>query len=132
MAKRVQEISFLEAKKALLINFTGSSYHWGCYGTSVEIYQSLLERNYYVEIIPVHVTHMVSPTVEKISDFDDAGFFTRFNQANASLVSSISESDVVVVNGEGTLHRLGKGALNLLYIMYIFHNLQVHKVINVV
>ena len=43
MKQNDKKTSFLAAKKALLINFTGSSYHWGCYGTSIEIYHSLIE-----------------------------------------------------------------------------------------
>ena len=110
---------FLKAKKALLLNFTASSYHWGCYGTSIEIYQLLLSKNYYVETIPVYVTHSISPTAEKVSDFDDRNFFYSFHQRNSSLIQSIIQSDIVIANGEGTLHRLGKAALNLLYCLYI-------------
>ena len=119
MKQNDKKTSFLAAKKALLINFTGSSYHWGCYGTSIEIYHSLIEKNYYVEIINVDVTHFLSPTIEKISDFDDQNFFNKFCKINTPLINSISQSDIIVVNGEGTLHRLGKAPLNLLYIMHI-------------
>lgn len=115
----MKKLSFLDAKKALIVNFTGNSYHWGCYGTSMEIYHSLLERGYYIETIDVNVTHSISPSVENVEDFDNKEFFKRFNELNSSLIRSLYHSDVVVVNGEGTLHRLGKGALNLLYIMYI-------------
>ena len=74
--------AFLNSKKALLINFTGDSYHWGCYGTSMEIYQTLLDKNYYIEIISVFMTHNTSPTVEKIDDFDDPQFFQQFQDSN--------------------------------------------------
>ena len=123
--------NFLHAKKALLLNFTASSYHWGCYGTSMDIYQSLLEKNYYVEVITVNATHSISPTAEKISDFDDKVFFDNFCRTNNLLAKSIAQSDVVVSNGEGTLHRLGKGAINLLYLMYIskkFFSKKVHLI----
>ena len=116
---KLMQSNFLHAKKALLFNFTASSYHWGCYGTSIELYQSLLEKNYYVEVFTVHYTHSVSPTPDKISDFDDKKFFDTFCAANGALVQSIDQSDVVISNGEGTLHRLGKAPINLLYLMYI-------------
>lgn len=132
MAKdEIKKISFLEAKKALIVNFTGSSYHWGCYGTSMEIYHSLLEKDYYVETIDVAYTHSLSPTIENGSDFDDRDFFNRFTKLNFSLIQSLHQADVVVVNGEGTLHRLSKAALNLLYIMYIskkYLNKKVHLI----
>ena len=127
----ITNFSFLESKKALLVNFTGSSYHWGCYGTSMEIYHSLLEKNYYVETVNVGVTHRISPTAENLSDFDDQGFYERFSEQNQYLIQSLYESDVVVVNGEGTLHRLSKGSINLLYIMYIckkYLNKKVHLI----
>ncbi|MDC0139337.1 polysaccharide pyruvyl transferase family protein [Hyphomicrobiales bacterium] len=126
-----EKLSFLEPNKAVLVNFTGSSYHWGCYGTSMEIYHSLLEKNYFVQTLDVSVTHSVTPTIENLSDFDDREFFNRFVKLNTSLVISLNESDVVVVNGEGSLHRLGKGSLNLLYIMYIckkYLNKKVHLI----
>ena len=111
--------AFLNSKKALLINFTGDSYHWGCYGTSMEIYQTLLDKNYYIEIISVFMTHNTSPTVEKIDDFDDPQFFQQFQDSNPSLIQSIYKSDIIIVNGEGTLHRISKASLNLLYFMFI-------------
>ena len=123
--------SYLCAKKALLINFTGDSYHWGCFGTSMEIYQTLLDKNYYVEIVSVFETHNTSPTVEKMNDFNDPKFFEKFCQSNQSLVQSIYKSDVVIVNGEGTLHRISKGSLNLLYFMLIskkFFRKKVHLI----
>jgi polysaccharide pyruvyl transferase WcaK-like protein len=114
-----REIAFLHAQKATLVNFTGSSYHWGCFGTSMEIYHTLLEKGYYVEIIDVNTTHRITPTPEEVSDFDDLKFFQNYIQNNNRLLNSLSQSDLIVVNGEGTLHRLSKGALNLLYLMYI-------------
>jgi polysaccharide pyruvyl transferase WcaK-like protein len=131
MGKVIKKLSFLESKKALIVNFTGSSYHWGCYGTSMEIYHSLLEKNYYVEMVGVDVTHDISPTIAKLSDFDDQRFYNRFCEQNRSLIQSLYQSDVVVVNGEGTLHRLSKGSINLLYLMFIckkYLNKKVHLI----
>ena len=86
-----EKLSFLEPNKAVLVNFTGSSYHWGCYGTSMEIYHSLLEKNYFVQTLDVSVTHSVTPTIENLSDFDDREFFNRFVKLNTSLVISLNE-----------------------------------------
>ena len=116
--KHGRDISFLHSKKATLINFTGSSYHWGCFGTSMEIYHSLLEKNYYIETVDVSTTHRLSPTVKKISDFDDNNFFKLYVEQNPRLMTTLTQSDVIVVNGEGTLHRMSKGSVNLLYIIY--------------
>ena len=89
------------------------------------------EKNYYIESISVQNTHLISPTAEKISDFDDKAFFDNFCHANTSLVRSIDQSDVVISNGEGTLHGLGKAPINLLYLMYIskkYFGKQVHLI----
>jgi polysaccharide pyruvyl transferase WcaK-like protein len=106
-------------KKAIVLNFTADSYHWGCYGTSLEIYQTLIEENYYIDTVSVGVTHALTPTVQKNTDFDDPVFFENFKKNNSDLCARIYSSDLVVVNGEGTLHRINRGPLNLLYMMYI-------------
>jgi polysaccharide pyruvyl transferase WcaK-like protein len=106
-------------KKAIILNFTADSYHWGCHGTALEIYQTLIEQNYYVDTVSVGVTHTLTPTVAKNTDFDDVLFFENFKKNNFDLCARIYSSDVVVVNGEGTLHRINKGPLNLLYMIYI-------------
>ena len=49
-------LSFLNGKKATLLNFTADSYHWGCYGTSIEIYHTLLEKGFYVNTVSVDVS----------------------------------------------------------------------------
>ena len=82
-------------------------------------------------MVDVNVTHSLSPTITNFADFDDESFVNRFNQENSSLILSIIEAEVVVVNGEGTLNRISKGSLNLLFIMYIskkFFNKKVHVI----
>jgi polysaccharide pyruvyl transferase WcaK-like protein len=109
----------VDKKLAALINFTGNSYHWGCHGTSLEVYQTLLERGYYVEILEVEDTHSLSPTPELVEHYDDAAFLKTYVAANPRLARMLANADVVVVNGEGTLHRTHKAPLNLLYLMYV-------------
>lgn len=105
--------------KAIILNFTADSYHWGCYGTSMEIYHSLSELGFYIDPISVSFTHSVKPTPAKLSDFTDQQFFINFINNNHWLISSIEAADIIVVNGEGTLHRLSETSLNLLYLMYV-------------
>jgi polysaccharide pyruvyl transferase WcaK-like protein len=55
----------------------------------------------------------------------------NFSKLNQGLITSLSQSDIVVINGEGTLHRLSKGSLNLLYMIYIckkYFNKKVHLI----
>lgn len=112
-------ISFLGGRKAVIINFTADSYHWGCYGTSMEIYHTLLESNYYIDTISVNAVHSISPSIEKADDFNSDSFFTTYCNANLEMCRTLQTADLIVVNGEGTLHRMNKAPLNLLYLMLI-------------
>lgn len=109
----------LDKKQAVLLNFTANTYHWGCYGTSMELWQSLVERGYYIEMVNVREIHMLDPTPHQVGDFDNPDFGTEFLKANLRIYHLLLSADVVVVNGEGTLHGHGKAAVNLLYLMYL-------------
>ena len=108
-----------EKPQAVLLNFTANTYHWGCYGTSMEVWQSLVELGYCIEMVNVQEIHMFDPTPQKLGDFDDPDFGTSFLKANLRIYHLLLSADVVVVNGEGTLHGNGKAAVNLLYLMYL-------------
>ena len=109
----------LDRKKALLINFTADAYHWGCYGTSMEIYTTLIESGYFIETRSVYEVHTLKPTPQNNNEFYDNNFFKKYSEENQDLCRSISNSDVIVINAEGTLHGLAKGPINLLYLMLI-------------
>jgi polysaccharide pyruvyl transferase WcaK-like protein len=109
----------LDKKQAVLLNFTANTYHWGCYGTSMELWQSLAELGYYIEMVNVREIHMLDPTPHKVGDFDDPDFGATFLKANLRIYHLLLSADVVLVNGEGTLHGNGKAAVNLLYLMYL-------------
>jgi hypothetical protein len=109
----------MDKPHAVLLNFTGNSYHWGCFGTAYEIWQTLLERGYTVDTVEVQETHETGPTPAVSNDFVDPGFFARFEQQNPRIARVLRHADVVVVNGEGTLHRSRNGPINLLYLMFV-------------
>lgn len=108
----------LDKKCALLLNFTANTYHWGCYGTSLELYETLIEKGYYINYISVTDIQNISPSPESINDFDDIEFANKFYKNNRSILTSAKDADVIISNGEGTLHGLEKPVLNLLYLMY--------------
>lgn len=112
-------------RSALILNFTGNTYHYGCYGTSFEIYQNLLEKGYCVNYSTVRATHALPLTPRNGDNFVDQNFANQYMKANSPLTLSIEEADLVVVNGEGTLHRISNGSLSLLY--QIFFSTQVLK-----
>jgi polysaccharide pyruvyl transferase WcaK-like protein len=106
-------------KQAVLLNFTANTYHWGCYGTSIELWHSLVEYGYYVEMINVREVHLLEPTPQNIEDFDRPEFGIALLKSNQRIYHLLLSSDLVFVNGEGTLHGANRGAINLLYLMYI-------------
>jgi len=106
----------IAARSALILNFTANTYHWGCYGTSVELYQSLVERNYYASCVSVHATHGLAPSPTTLEQMTEPAFMRAACDANPTLATSLRESDVVVVNGEGTLHRTHPAPRNLLFL----------------
>ncbi len=113
----------LERPTALILNFTGNVYHWGCHGTSAEIYQSLLERGYQVNWLDVRSTHALTPQPEGEADFSSVAFVATFFKIHPNLEFALTDADVVVVNGEGTLHRSYRAPLNLLFLMHAARNI---------
>lgn len=109
----------MDKPQALLLNFTANTYHWGCYGTSLELWQTLVDRGYYVNVVDIREAHLWTHTPQRIQDFDDGAFGATFLKSNLSLYYALQSADVVVVNGEGTLHGSNKAAIHLLYVMYI-------------
>lgn len=108
-------MSTIDQPKAVLLNFTADVYHWGCYGTSMEILHTLLESGYYVDPISVFATHHLNPTPANSDQFSDPRFFDSFAKQNPAVFFALDAADLVVINGEGTLHRISKGSVNLLY-----------------
>lgn len=106
-------------KTALILNFTGNGYHFGCFGTAREIYAQLQEKGYLVNYLTVKISHGTMVVPKKLSDFSSREFVNKYITNNNAIYSSIIESDIVVVNGEGTLHRLAKGPIHLLFMMHL-------------
>ena len=109
---------YLPNKKALLLNFTANSYHWGCFGTSLAIFSNLCKFNYYVSTVDVEFTHHLKPSPSSLTDFTDNSFLSKFETENHTLIREIRSSDLVVINGEGTLHGVSSGSVNLLFLAF--------------
>ncbi len=106
-------------KNALILNFTGNSYHYGCYGTAYEIYHRLLEYGYCPNYLSVKVTHRLNGYPQNGEEFIDPKFVSHFIERNPATFASLQEADIVVVNGEGTLHHLSQGSISLLYMIFL-------------
>lgn len=101
---------------ALILNDTSNAYHWGCYGTSTEIRLSLEDAGYKVSLFSVADVHGLKTPPRTEAQTQDAGFRRVFLADNPALQDALATADVVVVNGEGTLHGISQAAMNLLYV----------------
>ena len=102
-------------QRYLLINYTGDGYHWGCYATSHALTRSLLQRGSLATI-------SVSQNGQfKLGDVALARAYAtapEFSEKHPQISEKIHDADVVVVNGEGTLHgSLTAGPIALLTMM---------------
>ena len=105
-------------RRVALLNDTSNWYHWGCTGTSAAIYKSLSALGFEVEGIAIQGIHGLKNVPESIADFDSPGFFSVFSRGNRWIVRMLRDADIVVVNGEGSLHGISPFTLGLLYLAY--------------
>lgn len=105
--------------KCLLVNDTYGWYHFGCYGTSFAIKKELEQLGAQVESVPIWECMQLRGTPKRADDFFDERYLEAFKEGNPRIYALICDSEVVVVNGEGTLHGVNQGPINLLYIMYL-------------
>jgi polysaccharide pyruvyl transferase WcaK-like protein len=118
-------------KKALIINDTSNAYHWGCYGTSTEIQKRLENIKYSVSSFGVEKIYNLNTPPKNDNDFYNEGFMRVFINENSSLISLIKESDLIIINGEGSLHDINKSSFNLLYVSFLaknYFNKKVHLI----
>ncbi len=115
----VDEKTNSNSLKAILINDTSAWYHWGCTCTSTAIIEQLKEQGFAVSTVPINEIYECSNTPQDIADFDSEIFCQAFIDGNAFIIQRISEADVVIINGEGTLHNVSPVAMTLLYMAYL-------------
>ena len=105
--------------KALILNDTYNWYHWGCNATSKIISNELKKRGCNLTYIPIKFTYSFSSPPQSIKDFDDERFFKNAVKNNINIFENISNNELIIVNGEGSLHRLSRQVISLLYIAYV-------------
>jgi tetratricopeptide (TPR) repeat protein/polysaccharide pyruvyl transferase WcaK-like protein len=105
-------------RTAVFLNDTTHWYHWGCTGTSTAIYQSLSEKGYSVCRVPVTASYHCRNTPQSVDEFDSPECFRAFARTNPNLIREIAGGDVIVINGEGSLHGGSSYAMSLLYLAY--------------
>lgn len=115
-AKKIKSES---KKNVILLNDTLNWYHWGCTGTSKAIHHAIAGMGCDLMRIPISDVYKCKDAPKSIDDFDNEDFFYKFTRANKWIMRALQDSDIVVVNGEGSLHGLNPYVSVLLYLTYI-------------
>ncbi|MDF1642790.1 MAG: polysaccharide pyruvyl transferase family protein [Pseudomonadales bacterium] len=111
--------SYQPQPAALFVNDTSNWYHWGCTVTSSVIRRRLKEIGYEIDAIPIEKIVNMQPCLEKLEDLNSDLFFEKFSQANHELVDALMQHDLIIINGEGSLHGTSPTSVSLLYIAYV-------------
>lgn len=100
------------------LNDTSAWYHWGCTATSTAIREMLEARGHTVDAVPIQALHGIKTVPQNLTDFDNPEFFKSFFKHHLPVTKPILESDLVLINGEGSLHHVSKLPLLILYLAY--------------
>lgn len=110
------DVAVAKPKIALVLNDTSLWYHFGCFATSTVLANLLRDDGYDVATYPYTMTHGIKLTPACVFDLSDVDFFKAFCMNYPSVCQSMRDADIVVVNGEGTLHGFRPAPRNLLYL----------------
>ena len=106
-------------QKVLLLNDTTKWYHFGCAATSLSIKEEITKLGYKLTSLPITETYKLFNFPKNYRDFSKIEFFDIFAESNKEILSAIQKNDIIIINGEGTLHGVGPAPLSLLYVAYI-------------
>lgn len=106
-------------KQALLLNDTSSWYHWGCTCTSGALLHKLADMGYETNSISIQDSQSVLCAPNRIEDIQSKEFQKQFIDHNTVIVNKIKASDIIVLNGEGSMHGTSKPVLTLLLLVKI-------------
>ncbi len=68
---------------------------------------------------PIQSTYGFNPIPTSPTDFDSLVFFKQMARSNEALLNQLAAADLVIINGEGTIHHLTRPSVILLYIAYV-------------
>lgn len=105
--------------KVLLLNDTSDWYHWGCTGTSQAIKEEILRRGHDLESIPINYSTTSACQPKYAADYQGNDFYKKACQENQALFDMISDADILVINGEGTIHHNNEAVNRLFYLSYV-------------
>lgn len=105
--------------KVLLLNDTSDWYHWGCTGTSQAIKEEILRRGHDLNSIPINYTTTNACQPKYAEDYQSNDFYNKACHENQALFDTISDADIIVINGEGTIHHNNEAVNRLFYLSYV-------------
>ena len=103
----------------LLVNDTSLHYHWGCFLKSSAIKETLESSSYNVDSLSTSTLYRIKDHPSLLENFKSSSFLNAFSIANPTIIEKIKNADIVIINGEGTLHSLSNPVKSMLYIAYI-------------
>ena len=106
-------------KRVLLVNDTYAWYHWGCTATSLGLSTTIASLGCTLDYLKIDDIYRFSLLPKTLADFDNGQFLKQVAQAHPLIFQQLQQADVIVINGEGTLHGLSKPVIVLLYLAYI-------------
>ncbi|HYE03072.1 MAG TPA: polysaccharide pyruvyl transferase family protein, partial [Phycisphaerales bacterium] len=104
-------------RRVVLLNDTSMIYHWGCTGTSTAVRQTITALGHELETVPLGaVPETSAPRTWR--DFGSPAFLAGLQRRHPDVLGALERAEVVVINGEGTMHGLWWQPLVLLYLAY--------------
>lgn len=105
--------------KILLFNDTTNWYHFGCTATSTALIEKIKTLGHTVTTLAITETYKIQSSPNTKKGFLSKTILQQFEHDNPRLIQLVKQHDVIVINGEGTLHGLNPAAASLLYVAYI-------------
>jgi polysaccharide pyruvyl transferase WcaK-like protein len=105
--------------RVLLLNDTSNWYHYGCTATSSSLIDGIKQYKHIVTSVPITKTYEIKFAPNTKVGFLDKYNIPKFMQANPEIINLVIINDILIINGEGTLHGLNQAPLSLLYLAYI-------------
>lgn len=109
----------LPGRRALLLADTQYWYHWGCSCTSLGLHQGLREHFSQIETLPLSQILLMPPRPASVADLQSDALYNELCSRSSGMLEKIAQAELIVINGEGSIHGASPVALALLYMAYI-------------
>ena len=106
-------------KDVLLLNDTSSSYTWGSYGSCTALREEIKKHGFSLKSVSIGLLKQLGDTPLDLEGFEDPTEFEVFKEDNLEFIKLMADSDIIILNGAGTIHGTSEYTLKLLYIAYI-------------